>query len=93
MNSIGAKGCANGTATLYINDKAVGKGTIRTQPGKFALAGEGLVIGRMGADSVSKDSKAPFPFIGATVKSVTINVSGAHYRDLETEALAILSRE
>ena len=25
------KGCANGTATLYFNDKAVGKATIRTQ--------------------------------------------------------------
>ena len=30
-----------------------------TQPGKFALAGEGLVIGRLGADSVRRDYKAP----------------------------------
>jgi arylsulfatase len=87
------KGCANGTATLYINDKAVGKAKIRTQPGKFALAGEGLVIGRMGADSVTREYKAPFPSKGVTVKSVTINVSGGLYRDLETEALAMLSRE
>jgi len=87
------KGCANGTATLYVNDKAVGKATIRTQPGKFALAGEGLCIGRMGADSVTKDYKAPFPFTGGVLKSISIGVSGAHYRDLETEALAMLSRE
>ena len=87
------KGCANGAATLYINDKAVGKATIRTQPGKFALAGEGLVIGRMGADSVTKEYKAPFPSKGVTVKSVAINVSGGLYRDLETEALAMLSKE
>ena len=87
------KGCANGTATLYINDKAVGKAKIRTQPGKFALAGEGLVIGRMGADSVTKEYKAPFPANGIAVKSVTINVSGGIYRNLETEALAMLSKE
>jgi hypothetical protein len=87
------KGCANGPATLYINDKAVGKVAIRTQPGKFALAGEGLVIGRMGADSVTKEYKAPFPAAGFTLKSVEINVSGALYRDLETEALAMLSKE
>jgi hypothetical protein len=28
-----------------------------------------------------------------SVKNVAINVSGAHYRDLEIEALALLSRE
>jgi arylsulfatase len=87
------RGCANGTVTLYVNDKAVGSGKFRTQPGKFALAGEGLVIGRMGADSVTKECKAPYGFKGAAVKSVTINVTGAHYRDLEIEALAMLSRE
>ena len=87
------KGCANGTATLYFNDKAVGKAAIRTQPGKFALSGEGLVIGRMGADSVTKEYKDPFPSAGVTLKQVAINVSGAHYRDLETEALAMLSKE
>jgi len=87
------KGCANGTATLYVNDTEVGKATIRTQPGKFALAGEGLVIGRMGADSVTKECKGSFTAKGATVKSVTINVSGDHYRNLEAEALAMLSRE
>ncbi|MBV8551350.1 MAG: arylsulfatase [Acidobacteriaceae bacterium] len=87
------KGCANGTVTLYVNDKAVGSGKMRTQPGKFALAGEGLVIGRMGADSVTQECKAPFEFRGGSVKSVTINVTGEHYRNLEMEALAMLSRE
>jgi hypothetical protein len=57
------------------------------------LAGEGLVIGRMGADSVTKQCKAPFPFAGGSLKSVTIDVSGDHYRNLEMEALAMLSRE
>src|SRR6476620_8988012 len=33
-----------GTLTLYIRDKAVRSGTIRTQPGKFGLGGGGLVF-------------------------------------------------
>ena len=66
---------------------------MRTQPGRFALAGEGLVIGRTGADSVTKEYKAPFAASGVTLKSVTINVSGGVYRDLETEAMAMLTKE
>ena len=60
--------------------------------GKFALAGDGIVIGRMEANSVTKECKGSFPAKGATVKSVTINVSGDHYRNLDVEALAMLSR-
>jgi arylsulfatase len=87
------KAVANGTVKLYCNDKALGQGKIRTQPGKFGLSGGGLLIGRMAADSVTKEYKAPFLWTGAEVKSVTFKVSGEHYRDLETEALAMLSRE
>ena len=32
---------AHGTLTLYIDDKAVGRGEIKTQPGNFSLVGEG----------------------------------------------------
>ena len=39
-----------GTLSLYVNEEKVGEGSIQTQPGKFALAGEGLNIGRDGAD-------------------------------------------
>jgi arylsulfatase len=84
---------ANGTLKLYINDKAVGEMKMRTQPGKFALAGEGLCVGRDSADAVSKEYTAPNPFTGGTIKKVTINVGGDHYVDLELEALAMLSRE
>jgi len=31
--------------------------------------------------------------VGGLLNSATINVSGEHYRDLEMEALALLSRE
>jgi arylsulfatase A-like enzyme len=84
---------ANGTVKLYCNGKVIGEGKIRTQPGKFSLSGGGLLIGRMGADSVTKEYKAPFPWVGGTLKSVTFSVSGEHFRDLETEALAMLARE
>ena len=33
-----------GTLTLHIRDKAVGSGSIQTQPGKFGLGGGGLVV-------------------------------------------------
>ena len=39
---------------------------------------------------MTKEYKDPFPSAGVTLKQVAINVSGAHYRDLEAEAPAML---
>jgi len=86
------KGCANGTLTMYINDKVVAQGPLRTQPGKFGLSG-GLTVGRSGPDVVSTEMKRPFPIVGARLNFVTINVKGESYRDLETEARAMVARE
>jgi arylsulfatase len=86
------KGVANGTAKLYINDKVVAEGKMRTQPGKFGLCG-GLVVGRDGPDAVSKEYKKPFPIKGGQLKQVTINIKGEHYHNLEMEALAMLAKE
>ena len=44
--SHGGHGEALGTATLYVDDLAVAKGEWKTQPGHFALCGEGLTVGR-----------------------------------------------
>jgi hypothetical protein len=33
---------AEGTLTLHVGDRTVGQGRIKTQPGKFSIAGEGL---------------------------------------------------
>lgn len=52
--SVGSHDEAIGTATLHIDDTAVAKEPWRTQSGQFALAGEGLSIGRDSGDSVSK---------------------------------------
>ena len=49
-----------GTTTLYVGDKAVASGPMRTQPGKFTLSGDGLCIGRDSGDAVSQGYKAPW---------------------------------
>jgi arylsulfatase len=88
-------GVSVGTLTLYHGDIKVGEGRIRTQPGKFAIAGDGLCVGRDSADPVTQDypGTAPFTFTGGTIKRVAIDVSGEPYVDLEREAVAMMARE
>jgi arylsulfatase A-like enzyme len=85
----------HGTLTLYINDKAIGSGEIKTQPGTFSLCGEGLCVGRDGAEPVTKDyaGKRPWPFVGGAIKQVIIDVSGEPFVNLEHEALKALMRD
>jgi arylsulfatase A-like enzyme len=87
------RGVANGILKLYVNDEVVAEGELRTQPGKFTLSGEGLVVGRDSADAVSKEYRPPFEFTGGAIKNVTVNVSGEHYVDLELEAIAMMKRD
>jgi arylsulfatase A-like enzyme len=87
------KGVANGALKMYINDDLVAEGRMKTQPGKFGLGGGGLRVGRDGMESVSDDYKAPFRFTGGIINSVTINVSGEPYTDMEKEAQAMFSRQ
>ena len=47
---------ANDTLALYINDEQVGEMKMKTQPGKFAIAGEGLNVGRAGHGGLSRRS-------------------------------------
>ena len=84
-----------GTITLHIRDKAVGSGTIRTQPGKFGLGGGGLVFGRSGAEPVTDDypGERPWAFTGGTIKRVVIDVSGDAFVDLAKEAAAAFARQ
>jgi hypothetical protein len=44
-----------GMLTLHMREEAVGEGHIKTEPGKFSLADEGLNIGREGAEPVTDD--------------------------------------
>jgi arylsulfatase A-like enzyme len=88
-------GSAIGAISLYHGDENVGEGRIKTQPGKFSLAGDGLCVGRDSADPVTNDyaGSAPWAFTGGTIKRVAIDVSGEPYLDLEREAVAMMSRE
>jgi arylsulfatase len=88
-------GVAAGTLSLYHDDKKVGEGQIKTQPGKFMIAGEGLCIGRDGGAGVTEDypGTQPWSFTGGTIRRVAVDVSGEPYVDLEREAQAMLMRE
>ena len=81
--------------SLYHGDTKVGEGRIKTQPGKFAIAGEGLCIGRDTGAAVTDDYPGgrPWRFTGGTIKRVAVDVSGEPFIDLEREAAAMLARE
>jgi hypothetical protein len=86
---------STGILSLYHGDRKVGEGRIRTQPGKFMLAGEGLCIGRDSGEPVTGDypGTSPWAFTGGVIKRVAVDVSGEPYLDLEREAQAMLMRE
>jgi arylsulfatase len=88
-------GIATGILSLYHGDQKVGEGRIKTQPGFFSLAGEGLCVGRDSGEAVTDDypGEAPFRFVGGTIKRLAVDVSGEPYLDLERQAQAMLSRE
>jgi arylsulfatase len=88
-------GVATGVLSLFYNERKVGEGRIKTQPGKFSLAGEGLTVGRDGGEPVTGDypGGAPWAFTGGTINRVVVDVSGEPYVDLEREAVAMMARE
>ena len=88
-------GVATGILSLYHGDKKVGEGRIKSQPGNFSLAGEGLCVGRDSGEPVTGDypGDQPWRFTGGTIGRVAVDVSGDPYVDLEREAAAMLARE
>lgn len=82
-----------GDVQLIVDGGVVASGTMRTQPGKFTLAGDGLCIGWDSADAVSRDYRAPFRFSGGRIRFVAVDVSGAPVVDLEREFQALLARD
>ena len=81
--------------TLYHGHQKVGESRIKTQPGKFMLAGEGLCVGRDSGEAVTDDypGDSPYTFTGGTIDRVAVDVSGDPYVDLEREAEAMMRRE
>jgi len=86
---------ATGTLSLFHGDRKVGEGRIKTQPGNFSLAGEGLCVGRDTSEPVTHDypGSAPYAFTGGRIDRVVVDVSGDPYLNLEREAVAMLARE
>jgi hypothetical protein len=91
--SLGERHETHGTAKLYVDDEVVAEAALRTQPGHFALCGEGLTIGRDSGDPVSKEDGAGFPFTGGKIKEVEVNIGDDVYLDVEREFAAALARD
>src|SRR3954465_13834355 len=66
---------ATGILSLYHGDVKVGEGRIKTQPGGYMIAGEGLAIGRDIGDPVTQDypGEHPYSFIGGTIHRVAVD--------------------
>ena len=84
-----------GILSLHHGEKKVGEGRIKTQPGAYMIAGEGLAVGRDVGDPVTSDYPGvrPYAFTGGTIRRVAVDVSGEPYIDLEREAAGMLMRE
>ena len=86
---------AQGTLTLHVDGGAVGEARIKTQPGKFSLAGEGLNVGKDGGEAVTDDypGDRPWAFAGGTIHKAVIDVSGEPFVDLAEEARMAFARD
>jgi arylsulfatase len=79
----GKYGESLGKATLYVNEKVVAQGDMKTQPGKFTLSGDGLCVGRDSGDAVSEEYKSPGELKGGSILFVGVTVEKGQYLDLE----------
>jgi hypothetical protein len=90
---VGEHGSNNGTTKLYVNDKVVASGKMRTQPAKFTLSGDGMCIGWDSGDAVTSQYQSPARFTGGTIQEVIIDTGKESYENLELEAKRILMQE
>jgi arylsulfatase len=91
--SAGEHGESIGKTKLYVNDKMVAEGPMKTQAGKFTLSGDGLCVGFDSGDAVSKEYTTPGTFKGGSIDFVGVTVEKAQYLDLEKEARAAMLRQ
>ena len=84
---------ALGQMTLYVDEEVAETKPFRTQTGHYALAGEGLCVGRDSGDAVSSEYKPSFPFSGGRVIKAMYDVAGDAYIDLERKLAAALARD
>jgi len=84
---------SHGPLKLYIDDKVVAEGEIRTMTGHFSLCGEGLCVGYDSSDSVSGDYGTKSHFTGGTIAKVVFDVADDAYVDVERHMQAALARD
>jgi arylsulfatase len=89
----GQFGEAVGKAQLYIDDKVVAEGPLKTQAGHFTLGGDGLCVGYDSDDKVTEEYEAPNRFTDGTILGVGVDVGDDVYLDLEKEAAGALARD
>jgi arylsulfatase len=82
-----------GKARLYVDDKVVAEGPMRTQSGHFSLCGDGLCVGFDSADKVSEEYESPGTFTGGKILGVGVDVGKDTYLNLETLAAAAMARD
>jgi arylsulfatase len=81
-----------GTTKLYVNDKVVASGPMKTQPAKFTLSGDGMCIGWDSGDAVSSMYKTPGTFTGGSIQAVAVDTGKETYENLELEAKRLLMK-
>jgi len=89
----GPYGESVGKTKLYVNDKVVAQGDMKTQAGKFTLSGDGLCIGRDSGDAVSEEYRSPGTFKGGKILFVGVTVEKAQYLDLQKRAAAAMAAD
>ncbi len=89
----GKNGESTGEMNLYVNDKMVAQGPMRTQSGKFTLSGDGLCVGFDSGDAVSELYRTPGAFKGGVIQFVAVTVEKEQYLDLEAEAKRAMMKQ
>jgi arylsulfatase len=89
----GASGESLGIMKLYIDDKIVAEGQMRTMTGRYSLCGEGLCIGYDAGDAVSSEYKPKFAFSGGRVIKVIFDLGKDEYVDAERKFAEALARD
>ena len=87
----GEHGESLGKTKLYVNDKVVAEGDMKSQAGKFTLSGDGLCVGRDSGDAVSEEYQTPGTFKGGTIHFVGVTVEQKQYLELEQLAAAAMA--
>ncbi len=82
-----------GLTQLFVDDKLVAEGPMRTQSGHFTLCGDGLCVGYDSDDRVSKEYEGQNPFTDGIILGVAVDVGEDVYLDLEKEAVAAFARD